>query len=92
MRHCWYSLSASGLDGNRDGTQSVVFAMKGGGRFPGKLQLSDGLCVRVEMGEAAIGGTRTIHRSTVFVSSWTSATNGCMGSRLIRGESFSSTR
>ncbi len=34
---------------NRDGTQSVVFAMKGGGRFPGKLQFSNGLCVRAEM-------------------------------------------
>ena len=32
-----------------DGTLNVVFAMKGGGRFPGKLHFSTGLCVRAEM-------------------------------------------
>ena len=33
----------------RDGTLSVVFATKGGGRFLGKLHFSNGLCVRAEM-------------------------------------------
>ncbi len=34
---------------DRDGTLNVVFAMKGGGRFPGKLHFCNGLCVRAEM-------------------------------------------
>jgi len=34
---------------DRDGTVSVVFATKGGGRFLGKLHFSNGLCVRAEM-------------------------------------------
>jgi hypothetical protein len=33
----------------RDGWLNVVFATKGGGRFPGKLHFADGLCVRAEM-------------------------------------------
>jgi hypothetical protein len=32
-----------------DGTLSVVFSMKGGARFPGKLHFSNGLCARAEM-------------------------------------------
>ncbi len=32
-----------------DGTLSVVFATKGGGRFRGNLHFSNGLCVRAEM-------------------------------------------
>ena len=32
-----------------NGTLNVVFATKGGGRFPGKLHFSGGLCVRAEM-------------------------------------------
>jgi hypothetical protein len=32
-----------------DGTLNVVFAMKGGARFPGKLHFSNGLCARAEM-------------------------------------------
>ena len=32
-----------------DGTLNVVFATKGGGRFPGKLHFKGGLCVRAEM-------------------------------------------
>jgi hypothetical protein len=34
---------------DRDGTLNVVFAMKGGGWFPGKLLSSNGLCVRAQM-------------------------------------------
>jgi hypothetical protein len=34
---------------DQNGSLAVVFATKGGGRFPGKLHFSDGLCVRAEM-------------------------------------------
>ena len=34
---------------DRDGSLNVVFATKGGGRFPGKLHFSSGLCVLAEM-------------------------------------------
>src|SRR5262249_11090246 len=32
-----------------NGSLAVVFATKGGGRFPGRLHFSNGLCVRAEM-------------------------------------------
>ena len=34
---------------DQDGSLDVVFATKGGSRFPGKLHFSKGLCVRAEM-------------------------------------------
>ncbi len=34
---------------DRDGSLGVVFATRGGSRFPGKLHFSNGLCVRAEM-------------------------------------------
>lgn len=34
---------------DQNGSLAVIFATKGGGRFPGKLDFSNGLCVRAEM-------------------------------------------
>ena len=34
---------------DRDGTLKVVFATKGGQRFPGQFHFKNGLCVRAEM-------------------------------------------
>jgi hypothetical protein len=34
---------------DQNGSLAVVFATKGGGRFPGKLHFSNGLCIRAEM-------------------------------------------
>ena len=73
---------------DHEGTLNVVFAMKGGGRFPGKLHFSNGLCVRAEMDGGGDWVPRTILRSTAFVSSWISVTKGCMGPRSPRDESF----
>src|SRR5438067_1038903 len=34
----------------QNGSVAVVFATKGGGRFPGRLHFNNGSCVRAEMG------------------------------------------
>jgi hypothetical protein len=42
-------LDEEGRFRDREGVLDVVFATRGGGRYPGKLQFRDGLCVRAEM-------------------------------------------
>jgi hypothetical protein len=44
---------AEGRLRDKDGSLAVVFATKGGGRFPGRLHFSDGLCVRAEIDRGA---------------------------------------
>ncbi len=77
---------------NRDGTLNVVFAMKGGGRFPGNSISATGCACERRWTEAEIGDTRTIHRSTAFASSWISATKDCMRPPSIKDASISSTK